>query len=96
MKYKLLAVDMDGTLLTSDKKISPATLNKIAELSRRGVYIVVSTGRALPEVTFNNDALQFMNCGILISGGIIYDFKNSKPLAVHSVEENLILNNCAD
>ena len=91
MTYKLLAVDMDGTLLTSDKKISPATLNKIAELSRRGVYIAVSTGRALPEVTFNNDALQFMNFGILISGGIIYDFKNSKPLAVHSVEENLIL-----
>ena len=91
MKYKLLAVDMDGTLLNSDKKISPVTLKKISELSRRGVYVVVSTGRALPEVTFYNDELNFMHYGILISGGMIYDFVNEKPLAVHPVNEELIL-----
>ena len=51
MKYKLLAFDMDGTILNSDKKITPATLAKLEELSRRGVYVVVSTGRGLAELS---------------------------------------------
>ena len=48
--YKILALDMDGTLLNSQKKISPKTAAAISELSRRGVYVVVSTGRGVAEL----------------------------------------------
>jgi len=90
MNYKLLAVDMDGTLLTSEKKISPATLNKLAELSRRGVYVVVSTGRGLAELAEYQDATDLMKYGILISGSIVYDFINRKPLTVYRVADEVI------
>lgn len=81
---------MDGTLLNSEKKILPATLNKLGELSRRGVYVVVSTGRGLAELSEYEDALKFMKYGILISGSIVYDFVNDKPLTVYRVENEVI------
>lgn len=91
MKYKLLAFDMDGTLLTSDKKITPATLAKLDELSRRGVYVTVSTGRGIMELSDYRKNFQAVRYGILISGGIVYDFAEKKTLAVHPVAEDLLL-----
>ena len=91
MKYKLLAFDMDGTILNSDKKITPATLAKLEELSRRGVYVVVSTGRGLAELSAYRKDFQNLHYGILISGGVIYDFKSAQALSIRPVSEDLIL-----
>lgn len=90
MKYKLLAVDMDGTVLNSQKKISPRTKSAITELMKRGVYVVVSTGRNLAELADYRDDFKAMNYGIVISGGMIYDFFNDKPVKIHAVDEPTI------
>lgn len=45
MKYKMLVLDMDGTLLTNEKTISERNKRAIKEASERGVKIVISTGR---------------------------------------------------
>lgn len=90
MKYKLLAFDMDGTILTSDKKITPATAEKLAELSRRGIYVAVSTGRALAELDAYKDEFQAVRFGVILSGGIVYDFADKKVLANHPVPEDMI------
>ncbi|MBR2518774.1 MAG: HAD family phosphatase [Selenomonadaceae bacterium] len=91
MNYKLLALDMDGTLLTSQKKILPRTLTAITELSRRGIYVVTSTGRNLSELVDFREELKPMHFGILISGGMVFDFKNDKPIKVHGLDEKTIL-----
>lgn len=90
MTYKLLAFDMDGTILTSDKKITAATVAKLNELSRRGVYVAVSTGRALAELVEYKKEFQAVRYGIILSGGIVYDFAEEKVLANHPVEEDMI------
>ena len=90
MKYKLLAVDMDGTVLNSDKKISPRTKVALDELMKRGVYVVVSTGRNLAELADYRDEFKSMNYGILISGGMIYDLLNDAPIKIHAVDEPTI------
>jgi len=46
MAYKLLAVDLDGTLLNGKEKISAGNLAAVREAHRKGVKIVVSTGRS--------------------------------------------------
>ncbi|MBR1647539.1 MAG: HAD family phosphatase [Selenomonadaceae bacterium] len=91
MKYKLLALDMDGTLLNSQKKISPRTANAIDELSKRGIYVVTSTGRNLAEILDYREVLRAMHFGILISGGMVFDFKKDTPVKVHGVDEEKIL-----
>lgn len=45
--YKLIAIDMDGTLLTSDKKISERTKKAIKEARKKGVYVVLASGRPI-------------------------------------------------
>lgn len=43
--YKLLLFDLDGTLLRSDKTISPITLQALQECRKKGMLIGVSTSR---------------------------------------------------
>ncbi|MCY6958914.1 sugar-phosphatase [Clostridium brassicae] len=43
--YKLIALDMDGTLLRNDKTISEENLNAIKKAKDKGVKVVLSTGR---------------------------------------------------
>ncbi|MGN7469128.1 Cof-type HAD-IIB family hydrolase [Brevibacillus sp. SAFN-007a] len=48
MRYKLLALDVDGTILMSDHSLANVTQQAIRELARRGVYVTLATGRAYP------------------------------------------------
>ncbi|SCC14694.1 sugar-phosphatase [Kosakonia oryziphila] len=45
MAIKLIAIDMDGTLLLPNHTISPAVKNAIAAARQRGIHVVLTTGR---------------------------------------------------
>ena len=45
MKYKLLVLDVDGTLLNKEKEISPRTLSTLLKIQQMGVRIVLASGR---------------------------------------------------
>lgn len=45
--YKLIALDMDGTLLNSDKAISEENKHAIAKAREAGVTVVLASGRPL-------------------------------------------------
>ncbi len=47
MAIKLIAIDMDGTLLLPDHTISPAVKTAIAAARERGVNVVLTTGTSL-------------------------------------------------
>ena len=46
--FRLLALDIDGTLLRSDKTVSPRTLQALSAAQSAGVRIVLITGRRYP------------------------------------------------
>lgn len=48
--YKLVAIDMDGTLLNSKSEVTPFTGKVINELTDRGIIVVFVTGRLLAGV----------------------------------------------
>lgn len=43
--YRLIAVDVDGTLTRPDGSISPRTVNVIHELQKRGLHLCIASGR---------------------------------------------------
>lgn len=45
MKYKLLVLDVDGTLLNEDREISKRTLSALLKVQQMGVRIVLASGR---------------------------------------------------
>lgn len=49
MKYKLLAIDIDGTLVTPDQKVPADTVSAIAAAQEAGMDVCLATGRSLAE-----------------------------------------------
>lgn len=45
--YKLIALDMDGTLLKEDKTISNRTRKTLEKARERGIKIVLASGRPI-------------------------------------------------
>ncbi len=88
---KIIFSDMDGTLLNSEKKISDKTARAIFNLTKRGVYVTLSTGRGVAEIADYKDTLGFINYGILVSGGYVYDFADKKTITTHPLTEDLVL-----
>ena len=72
--YKLIALDMDGTLLTSDKKISENTKNALKEAEAKGVKVVLASGRPLSGITrylAELDLLKSDDYALSFNGGIV-------------------------
>lgn len=70
---KLIASDMDGTLLNSDHKIPKENIELIKFAQKNGIEFVVATGRAYYEAlpSLNDENIK---CDIIsFNGGIIYD-----------------------
>jgi Cof subfamily protein (haloacid dehalogenase superfamily) len=52
-KYKLVCIDLDGTLLTSKHDLSDKTVSYLKELVQRGIHIAIATGRASFDAKFH-------------------------------------------
>ncbi|MGI6664870.1 MAG: Cof-type HAD-IIB family hydrolase [Christensenellaceae bacterium] len=50
MKYKLIAIDMDETLITSDKIITERSKEAMLEAEAAGAYVVLASGRMAANV----------------------------------------------
>ena len=80
-KYKLIAVDMDGTLLDSQKRIGERTLEAIERALDSGKQVAISTGRCLAEMRVYLDDLSHVRYFVCASGAIVYDM--AKGVRVH-------------
>lgn len=77
--YKLVAVDLDGTLLNSMKQISDVNIKAILEAVKKGVGIVISSGRIFSGArTFADEAGLFKGFLIACNGALIKDLKTEK------------------
>ena len=55
--YKLVATDLDGTLLNSDHQLDPFTVATVRRLAESGVQFVIATGRHYCDVAGIRDVL---------------------------------------
>lgn len=60
-KIKLIAIDIDGTLVNSKKEITPAVKEAVLAARERGIQIVICTGRPLSGAQCYLDELG-LNC----------------------------------
>ena len=73
MDIRLIAFDLDGTILRSDKSISERTMQALRAAKEKGVLLVPSTGRlyrSLPEVFLDPSFVQYL---ILVNGAQVYN-----------------------
>ena len=70
MKYRLIATDMDGTLLLPDNTISQPTLQAIEKARQKGVVFTLSTGRPVQGVKKYIDQLG-LDCPVITYNGAV-------------------------
>lgn len=81
MQYKLLVLDLDGTLTNSKKEITPRTQASLIRLQQMGVKLVLASGRPTYGITPLAQALQMDRFG-----GYILAFNGGKILDASSLE----------
>lgn len=79
-RYKLAALDMDGTLLNSAHEASPYTCEVLRRAAEAGKLIALSTGRCYSELKGPLQKLPGVAYLIAESGGWIYDVIRQKQL----------------
>lgn len=78
-KYKIIALDLDGTLTREDKTISPYTHDVLVEAQKRGVKVVLASGRPTNGMGYLADELGMKEYGgvvLAFNGGEITDWSN--------------------
>ncbi|HEY3598145.1 MAG TPA: Cof-type HAD-IIB family hydrolase [Paraburkholderia sp.] len=55
--YKVIATDLDGTLLNADHQLDPFTIETVRRLEARGLHFVIATGRHYGDVAGIRDVL---------------------------------------
>lgn len=73
MEYKLIAIDMDGTLLNGNNQISKVTMEAIKKAEEAGVYIVLATGRILKSAAYYASTLGLNKPIISCNGALAID-----------------------
>ena len=63
MKYKLLVLDVDGTLLNDKKEITPHTHSALLKAQQMGVHVVLASGRPTNGVQPLAEALELNHYG---------------------------------
>ncbi|GAA4577926.1 Cof-type HAD-IIB family hydrolase [Micromonospora coerulea] len=70
---RLVATDIDGTLLTDDRTLSPHTAAVLARISAQGTPIVLVTGRPIRWLQLVYDQLAEPLPAICANGAVVYD-----------------------
>ncbi len=70
-KYKLIAFDMDGTLLDSNKQIRQDSIDAMKLAADNGKYICIATGRNLRELARYRSLVPMVEYLMSISGALI-------------------------
>lgn len=91
MAVKLIAMDLDGTLLNRQKTVSPENQKALEDASAQGIKLAVSTGRALvtiPSCVRDNPVFDY---AITSNGAEVYrcdtgELLHSVNLTPHSVD----------
>jgi HAD superfamily hydrolase (TIGR01484 family) len=71
--YRLVATDLDGTLLRSDDTVSERTRDALAAAAAQGAAHLVVTGRAVPWTRHILDELGYEGLAVCGQGAQVYD-----------------------
>ena len=89
--YKLVAIDLDGTLLNSYGEVSEKNKEAIQKAKSKGAEIVIASGRPISSArsyAYEVGADNYIICG---NGSVLYDMKNEQIIYDKFIERQKAL-----
>ncbi len=79
-KIKMIGLDLDGTLLTSEKKITAYTRQVLASALAQGIVVLVSTGRPLTAIPKEALDIPGMKYAVTTNGARVMDIEKNETI----------------
>ncbi len=89
--YKLVAIDLDGTMLNSYGVVSEETKNTIKEVEKQGVEVIIASGRPIASIKEIAKEIESKNYFIAGNGAIIYDVKKGEIIYEKTLSKEKVL-----
>lgn len=93
MKYKMIVLDLDGTLTNNKKEITPRTKQALMQAQAAGVHVVLASGRPTYGIVPLAEELKLKeDRGYILAfnGGKIIDCTNNEVLFEQKLDEQLV------
>ena len=90
---RIFFTDLDATLLTDDKEITPGNREALERMLEKGNYIAFSTGRVLHSAAVQVKKLGFYRPGcflICYNGGQVFDIGSDENLYMNTLPADLV------
>lgn len=95
-KYRLIALDLDGTTLNRAGRVSPRTRDSIRALIDRGVHVCFATGRNFTESRSVLEQVGHHDHAVFVGGAHVVDTAAHTSLSVKPIEPSLAREVCRD
>ena len=89
-KYKIVASDLDGTLLNKEQTVSEENLCAISKMNSLGIEFVPTTGRGMNEIDLsliNSPDIRYI---ITSNGAVVFDKKVGKPILTRYISKDSV------
>lgn len=93
MEYKMIALDLDGTLTNSKKEVTPHTKEVLMDIQKQGKIVVLATGRPIQGALGIAKQLELDVYGgyiLSFNGGIIQNCKTGEVVFQQQIPAELI------
>lgn len=87
--YKLVALDIDGTLLNADREISDRVKKTIYDVRKKGVKVILSSGRGYMGVKRFVEELELEELVLCLNGAAVSDASGEELVFSENVDPNV-------
>ena len=89
--YKLVAIDLDGTMLNQYGIVTQNTKEKIKQAINQGTEVIIASGRPIDSVKTIAKEIESENYFIAGNGALLYDIKKGEILYENTLKKSKIL-----
>ena len=90
MRYKLLVIDVDGTLLDKDGNISAEDKEALARVRQAGIQVSLSTGRVLQACLGVINQLSLDGYHIFFDGALVIEPDGNREIYVQPISQEIV------
>ena len=87
---KLIALDLDGTLLNSEKRVTPYTRDVLRRAMARGVHVTLATGRMIGGAAYFGRQVGVNAPLICCNGGVVQGMDAPEPLFLRCLPQETV------
>src|SRR5258706_15460325 len=95
-QYRMIAIDLDGTLLSPAGEVTPRTKEAVHRALKAGLLICFATGRNMTESQMALDAVAHYDTAVFVGGAMVMDTKHRTTLHRNTNQPDLAREVCGN